>query len=230
MFRAVSPELLDTLPPTDEGARKSRRDLQRLNSIMGHLSFFLRWLLREQKSFSTLVELGAGDGRFALKLARVLAPHIGPRRIVLVDKAGVVEQEVQKSFQKIGWPAEVIVADVFEWLAQSKPALETAIFANLFLHHFSEGQLRSLFQHAARHSVFFCACEPHRSRWSLAACELLPLLGCSQVTRHDAPISVWAGFRGTELSALWPEKTPWSFWETRRGLFSHGFVARRATN
>lgn len=227
MLRSIAPELLDTLPPSDAGARKARRDLQKLNAIMGHSAFFLRWLLRERDTFSRLVELGAGDGHFALKLARLLAPHIGPRHIVLVDRIELVDDETRRSFHKLGWKLEVVVADVFEWLGRAESEPNTAMLANLFLHHFTETQLRELLQRAAQQSVLFSACEPRRSRWALAACELLPLLGCSSVTRHDAPISVWAGFTDSELSSLWPQSEQWGLLEKNIGFFSHAFLARR---
>jgi hypothetical protein len=47
------------------------------------------------------------------------------------------------------------------------------------------------------------------------------------VTRHDATVSVRAGFSGDELSALWPDKKNWQLTEHRTGFFSHLFVARR---
>jgi hypothetical protein len=45
---------------------------------------------------------------------------------------------------------------------------------------------------------------------------------------HDAEISVRAGFRDSELSALWPSDARWQLNEQRAGLFSHRFVAHHA--
>jgi hypothetical protein len=47
------------------------------------------------------------------------------------------------------------------------------------------------------------------------------------VTRHDAVVSVRAGFADRELSALWPSGMTWTLRERARGLFSHCFVASR---
>jgi len=47
------------------------------------------------------------------------------------------------------------------------------------------------------------------------------------VTRHDAVVSVRAGFRGGELAALWPRGEGWTIEERARGPFGHAFVARR---
>jgi hypothetical protein len=56
---------------------------------------------------------------------------------------------------------------------------------------------------------------------------LLRVIGCNDVTRHDATISVRAGFSGEELSALWPDKQNWQLTERRAGLFSHLFIAQK---
>ncbi len=56
---------------------------------------------------------------------------------------------------------------------------------------------------------------------------LLVLIGCSAVTRHDARVSVEAGFRDRELSACWPAREDFRLLEVGAGAFSHAFVARR---
>ncbi len=228
LTRTVVPELLDELPPEDPRAIKSRRDLRRLNAIMGHVEYFARTFIdaRIGWSFEKLVELGAGDGHFALKFARRLAPVIGPMQITLVDRLNLVSPEIQANLQKLGWQAEVVVADVFEWLPEFAGGSHTGIIANLFLHHFPEAQLRKLLAQAASQCACFVACDPHRSRFALAASRLVGLVGCNSVTRHDAVMSVRAGFRGQEISHAWPEDPDWHLQEKEVGLFSHGFIAR----
>jgi hypothetical protein len=63
--------------------------------------------------------------------------------------------------------------------------------------------------------------------FSLCAAALLGVIGCNRVTRHDAKISVRAGFAENELSALWPLDQGWRLRERQAGLFSHCFVAQR---
>src|SRR5205823_4538574 len=76
MTRLIIPEWLDDLPAADPGAIRSRRDLQRLNFLMGHVRVLARLLKKTgmMRSIRTLVELGAGDGAFLLQLARRIAP------------------------------------------------------------------------------------------------------------------------------------------------------------
>jgi hypothetical protein len=56
---------------------------------------------------------------------------------------------------------------------------------------------------------------------------MLSFIGCNAVTCHDAPVSVRAGFKGRELSTLWPRDGEWEITERRAGLFSYLFVAHR---
>jgi hypothetical protein len=120
---------------------------------------------------------------------------------------------------------ETIQADVFDWLANPQPA--AVVTATLFLHHFSDGRLVELFDRFARSAVSLIACEPRRCVPALVASRLLRLIGCNRVARHDAVASVRAGFRGSELSSLWPEESKWKLEEEGAGLFSHVFVAHR---
>jgi hypothetical protein len=101
------------------------------------------------------------------------------------------------------------------------------MIANLFLHHFPAAQLAELLRAVARLARVFIAVEPCRSVRARFGCHLLPLIGCNEVTRHDAPISVHAGFTGQEMSRLWPAGQGWSLTERQAGFFSHLFIAQR---
>ena len=96
-----------------------------------------------------------------------------------------------------------------------------------FLHHFEDARLAELFRAVAGRARLFAAIEPRRAPWPLFCCRLLWAIGCNSVTRHDAAISVRAGFSGRELSALWPADSGWQCTERRAGVFSHLFVARK---
>ncbi len=222
------PEWLDTLPPGDPRAMASRRDLRRINSIMGHAGFFVRTLPRHFPGQlpKSLVEIGSGDGGFLLAVARQMKAQWPKVEVTLVDLQPVVTAETLQAFQAMGWVARVVVADVFEWAARCGPA--DIVLANLFLHHFPDESLATLFKHMSTRTQVFAACEPRRSVAALAASRLLGLIGCNDVTRHDGPVSVRAGFSGRELSALWPSTTDWQLDETKDGLFSHSFVASRS--
>ena len=155
MKRRVEPELLDELPPENPRARRSRQDLRRLNVLMGHARIIARLLANAwaRGGPTRIVELGAGDGRFALSLARNLASRWSRVEVVLVDRQEIVDEATRRGFLELGWNCEPAQADVFDWLTRSDPRSGDCIVANLFLHHFSDARLRKLLGLAAERAV-----------------------------------------------------------------------------
>ena len=231
--RVVTVETLDHLAAGDPAARRSRRDLLRVHRAMGTRDIVARgWqaLLPSHRSAPLKVlELGAGDGRLLLGVARALAPAWPPVRLTLFDRQDIVSPATLAAYAELGWAAEVAVADVLDWAApnEAAPAWDL-ITTTLFLHHFQGAQLAAVLAAVAARSQRFFACEPRRAWPALAGSHLVGALGANAVTREDAVLSVRAGFRGHELSALWPGGSfAWQCHEHAAGLFSHCFSARR---
>jgi hypothetical protein len=229
--RAVEPELLDELAADDPRAMWSRRDLQRVNVLMGNARIAAR-ALRGGGVFAegaprSIVDLGAGDGTPLLRLARKIGPRWKSVRAVLVDRRRLLSAETEAEFARLGWRVECVDMDVFEWLGRARAEKSDLTIASLFLHHFKEEDLRKLLTLAAHQTEMFLACEPRRANLAFCAASLLGFVGCNGVTRHDAKVSVRAGFAARELSALWPAGEEWRLAERPAGLFSHCFVARR---
>lgn len=200
-MRVLETEWLDSLPASDPRAVKSRRDLRRVNSLMGNARHIAAALQPHWRKGMRVADLGAGDGSFMKIIQSRLPGTIDP---ILVDKADGV--------------------DVLEFLREPGPRLD-AIVCNLFLHHLDGDVLSDVLAFAAERAPLFVACEPRRARIALQASRLLWVLGCNEVTRHDAVASVRAGFTGQELSALWPPGD-WQLEERLARPFTHLFIAR----
>jgi hypothetical protein len=228
MQRTVQPELLDALPESDDRAVRSRADLRRVNRLLGHGRLLHRLLVQAPEPVRCLVDLGVGDGTLLLSLARHLAPIWGRIRVVGVDRQDLITAETHRQLQALDWPLEMIRADVCECWEQLPHEDGMVIMANLFLHHFEVEQLRSLLRQSADRCVLFAACDPRRDLLTLGASRLLGMLGCNDITRHDALASTRAGFNGRDLSTLWPAEPGWVLREQSAGLFSHSFVAWRS--
>ncbi len=206
---------------------RSRGDLRRLNRLMGHPGLLAGLLAGTCPAPpAALAELGAGDGHLLAGVARRLGPGWRGTRALLVDRQPAVCAEARGQLTALGWKVELVVADVFNWFAAGRASGCEVLIANLFLHHFTDSELRGLLAQAAGEARVFAALEPRRSRLPLAASKLVGLIGCNAVTRHDAVVSVRAGFTGDDLSRLWTARG-WELRETRAGLFSHLFMAQR---
>jgi hypothetical protein len=225
MNRIVEPELLDTLPPDDPRAVRSRRDLRRVNAWMRNYAIMTRALEKNWNGPAPrqITELGAGDGDFLLAVAKKISPRWPDVKVTLIDLQKNVSAETLTAFARLGWCAEAVVADVFDC-----PQIETEIvIANLFLHHFEDARLSELLQKISTRAKLFVAVEPFRFAHPFLCSRLLWLIGCNAVTRHDAAVSIRAGFSGQEISELWPDKVNWRFNEDRAGFFSHLFIAQK---
>jgi hypothetical protein len=164
--------------------------------------------------------------------------------ISLLDRQGLITQTTVDQFAAVGWTATPIVMDVLEWAenlhdtegartSPSPPASPTArrwdfIVTSLFLHHFEHSALRLLLAAIEARTDRFFACEPRRAWLALAGSHLIGAIGANAVTREDAVLSVRAGFRDAELTAMWPDdRSDWNLSEYPAGLFSHCFLGAR---
>ena len=229
MERRVDSELLDEMAPADPRAVRSRGDLLRINALMGNGEIMFKALRKAcaDPGPRRLVDMGAGDGRLLLRVARRLHPDWQGTHALLLDRRNAASPDAYEAFEALGWRTESSEADVLDWLARAGATTYDVLTANLFLHHFREAQLAGLLRSAAETARVFIAVEPHRSGRSLFFSRWLWLIGCSRVTQHDGVVSVRAGFNGHELSRLWPADPSWALQERPAGWCSHLFVAER---
>lgn len=240
--RSVGAETLDGLAAHDPAAQRSRRDLRRLHRWMGTRSIVVKALRHGPAPARPMaplrvLELGAGDGSLMLGVARALAPAWPSVDLTLLDRQALVEPATVAAYARVGWTVTTVVVDVVDWARGSAAALPgpaagarwNLVVANLFLHHFEAAPLALLLGAVAARSDRFLACEPRRGWLALVGSHLVGAIGANAVTREDAVLSVHAGFRARELSALWPAggEGAWSHREHPAGLFSHCFFAQR---
>ena len=226
--RVLTPELLDSLPPDDPAAHASRRDLQRLHPILGQIRLWHGWFRQNfpHRPPASLADLGTGDGSLlATVLLRSFPKGGHGARIFFVDRQPVVPESTLAHLRRCNWLPTVVTAEVLDWIEEGSPA-DTCL-TNLFLHHLKEAQITRLFSALAAKVTLFAAAEPRRTRLARCGAAALGLLGCHAVTRHDARVSVEAGFTAQELGALWPSRSGWVLQENPVGPFTHFFSAAK---
>lgn len=180
--RQCAPELLDALAADAPEARASRRELRRLNSLMGTPPWFERALRAAAPRQLRALEIGAGDGALAQRLSP-LARLDGLDRVPRPTAFPAGH----------GWH-QVDAREFRHW--QDYPV----VIGNLVWHHFADGDLHRIGAALAPHAQLFLASEPHRSAWARWLFRTTArVLRLSLVTRHDGAVSIAAGFRGDEL-------------------------------
>jgi hypothetical protein len=221
--RILTPEILDFLIPDDPRAVRSRRDLLRINAVMRQ-GAIMAGLLADFPAPKLLADLGGGDGRFMLGVAKRLAKRWQGVTVMIADRQPIVSEQTRARFAQAGWRCECLTGDVFATLPLIRPDI---VSANLFLHHLEAPALAQLLALVAGRARGFVACEPRRSAFGLLGARLVGALGANDVTRHDAVASVRAGFSGRELSGLWPSgrtDRPWRLRERGAFPFTHAFT------
>ena len=199
--RVIIPEILDSLNPADPRAIRSRRDLRLIDHYLGNSRWIVRQLQKQMPRPARIIEIGAGEGGLCCIIHKAI-PSSDITGLDLIPRPANFPRGIQ-------W----LSGDFFQTLTNIEA--DTCI-GSLILHHFSEQALRDL---GARLQSFrtLAFCEPLRCRVPL----FLSKLSCpfmSEVTRHDMPASIRAGFRPGELPALlglnskkWSlsESSPW---------------------
>ena len=228
--RVLHAEELDSLPPDDPRARRSRNDLQRVHRAMRSLSILARAIARLDIEVPPrrILELGAGDGTLLLRLLRALRASWVGGDLVLLDQFDLVDSATRARFADLGWSVQVLRADVADWARSTHRDHYDLCLTTLFLHHFQTPALTELLAAVAVSAGAFIACEPRRNAFSRVGTRLMFVLGVNDVTRDDGAKSVAAGFQAQELSALWPASSAaWRIEEYFAAPFTHCFAARR---
>lgn len=191
MRRHVQPEILDTLDPDSAAARASRRDLVRINRLMGNY----RWIGRVLKRIPVrgqMSELGAGDGSLGHFLIRTGVVSGQEPQYAGVDRIG----------EPPDWPASWAWHQIdlreFDFNGAGR-----ILIANLILHQFADPDLHAIGSAIRASNLDFLVLnEPRRNRRFVWLMTLSRLIGMHPVTLHDARVSIEAGFRSRELADL----------------------------
>jgi 2-polyprenyl-3-methyl-5-hydroxy-6-metoxy-1,4-benzoquinol methylase len=185
--RVVIPEWLDELPPEHPDAQASRRDLIRINQLMGNYRFIRRHLIRVARPGDVCVELGAGGGQLtnSLQPAEVACPVTG------LDLAP----------RPHSWPTDWDwqQQDIFHSTTLAKAEI---VVASLILHHFETEALQTLGTELTRNARVLIITEPLRASYAHFLGHFMDLTGINRVTRHDMHVSIDAGFHKGELPTL----------------------------
>lgn len=206
MKRTLTPEILDSLPPEDPGARHSRRDLRIFNAVLGGPRWLRNLVPRLLRPGERILEIGAGTGELGASLAR----------------DGFVPDGLDRGLRPVEWPTAA------RWHQIDAMAFDgwneyDMVIGNLIFHHFDRDTLRTLGGRMSAHVRVIVACEPTRHRiFQRLFAVLCKLVGANHVSRHDGRVSIEAGFLGDELPELLgldPAIWRWQVKTTLRGMY-----------
>jgi hypothetical protein len=209
--RLLVPELLDSMDAADPRAIRSRLDLRIINAFLGN-ERWIRSMLREHSvEICSLLELGAGDGHLLKRLHGIFPEVILTGLDLRARPEGLPSG--------IRWIRE-------NFLETLTDAGADACIGNLILHHFDSEALLTLGGKLQEFRLLLFS-EPLRKELPMRLARMvLPLAG--EVTRHDMPASIRAGFLKGELpSLLGLDPAHWNMKEYESGRGSLRLMAIR---
>lgn len=215
MLRSLTPELLETLPHDHSDALASRQDLICINRVMGNTN----WLVNQLQAIQSFLkvknwaELGAGDGSLGNKIIHALG--VKDYQIMGLDFAPRPQS----------WPLnwDWHQGNLEQW---NKWSEIEGLIACLVLHHFSEQHLQNLGKKIQQNCRCIIAVEPVRKKLHLWQANLLTL-GMNRITKHDASISVKAGFQDNELAQALCLNKSWQVIVRQTWRGAYRFIAWR---
>lgn len=188
--RSVQPELLDELAPDHPDALRNRRDLRMINLLQGNFRWIAKQLARYMQPGEAVIEPGAGQGDLAYA----------------VHNCGILRKGSPCWTGLDLWPRPADWPVAWDWkqedlLAFSSYADYPVFVTNLILHQFEADALRNLGESLCKGVRVIIASETlRRPRAYFGLRCLWPLL--NHVSKHDARVSLDAGFHGRELPTL----------------------------
>ena len=95
--------------------------LKRINAIILQSGIMAEALAKHwlHDNPRTLLDLGCGDGTFMSRVARRLAPHWRGVTVTLLDQQNIVSSDTRQAFATLGWKAEPVRANVFDYVERS---------------------------------------------------------------------------------------------------------------
>ncbi len=212
MLRKTEPELLDALPFDHPDALHFRRDMRRINSLMGNFRWFARVGPSVMPRHSVALELGAGVGELCAYLAA---------RGHAVDGLDLWPAPSRWPPERTWHRADLLSFDRFPRYP--------VILGNMIFHQFTTEALAHLGEKLRTGARVILACEPARRRAFQPLYRLVARLsGANHVSLHDGHVSIAAGFLGDELPrllGLTREKWDWECHTTLLGAYR--MIARR---
>jgi hypothetical protein len=212
MQRTLQPEILDSLSPDDPDALHNRRDIYRLNGLMGNFRWFRATLPRLLRPGERALEIGAGDGTLGAALAA----------------AGVSYDGLDLWPRPAHWPRDAAWHRT-NLLSFAGYADYPVVLGNLIFHQFSNDDLAALGTTLGRTARLIVANEPARGRFfQFLARRANTLIGANHVTLHDAHVSIAAGFRDDELPrTLGLDQKIWTWRRTTTLRGAYRLIAQR---
>lgn len=227
MQRRLSPELMDA----PDAPRKTLADAlaylrwvnRRLGGVRALVANLERWSVSWPKGREiTLLDVGTGSGDIPLEAVRWARSRGFSLRATGIDNHATTV-ELARDYCKDEPGVEILQANALDLRTRFATRQFDYVHAGLFLHHLrdlSVLQVLAGMERVARVGVVWS--DLHRSRFHRVMVNAF-LIGANEMVRHDARVSVEAGFTRREVLS-YAQRTDLSFARYRRAPLWYRFT------
>lgn len=225
MPRTITPEMMDDPGVEPRDLDRSLRYIRSVNRFLGGRSALLSHLRRWSASWATgesvtLLDIATGSADLPLASVRWALSEGIDLRVTAIDaheKTLALAREHVDRFPALAPSIELVRCDAFTLLDRFGPESFDYVHAGLFLHHLSDLRVQTMLrimERLARRGVIWN--DLVRSNLARVGIRLLTL-GGPPIVRHDARVSVAAGF--TKHEALDLARRAWEHDAAYRSSF-----------
>jgi 2-polyprenyl-3-methyl-5-hydroxy-6-metoxy-1,4-benzoquinol methylase len=232
MPRRLTPELMDNPNADPAELAQALAFIRSINRRMGGTKALLQHLERWSKSWPkgqtiTLLDVATGSADLPIAAARWAHSRGLDLRITAIDIHDQTLSQAQRQLETTGTEIRLMKLDALSILDRFGPKSFDYVHAGLFLHHLSDQtaiQMLDFMRKVARQALIWN--DLVRSPLALAFIRCATL-GRSRMIRHDATVSVEAGFTRAEAidiahrAGMAQPSYSWSLW-THRFTLTNG--------
>ena len=200
--RSSEPEIMDDLTISGEVINQTLREISSINNLLGGNSISLqsfKTAVKGKKSIR-LADLGCGSGDIMILMAEYCRKHDIEASFIGIDaNPFIIEyaKEQCRDYPEISFQCLDILEEEF------KVKKYDIIHCCLFVHHFTQEQLRQLFSQFKHQAETIIINDLHRhylAYWSIKA--LTAVFSNSYMVKNDAAVSVKRGFSRQDIEEL----------------------------
>ncbi len=210
MPRIVTPEMMDDPSVDEQELERSLSYIRAVNKHLGGRNALLHHLKRWSSTWPTgetitLLDIATGSADLPVACVRWARSEGIDLRVTAIDtheKTLACARRFVERFPDLKDSIEIVRADAFTLLDRFGPESYDYVHAGLFLHHLSDIQVQTMLrimERLARRGVIWN--DLIRSTFARLGIRLLTI-GRPEIIRHDARVSVSAGFTRTEALEL----------------------------
>jgi 2-polyprenyl-3-methyl-5-hydroxy-6-metoxy-1,4-benzoquinol methylase len=202
--RSPKPELMDDFAKGGDQLREALRHLRRLNLIFGASgpAFYgvkRLWNLSGRPNRLTILDVGSGSGDINLRILKWADKQGVKMRVILADVTEEAQEEAEHLFRN-----DTRVVFVKLDLFNLEGLQADIVTASQFAHHFPSDRLPLIVEQMlaiSRIGVVINDIHRHWIPWA-AVWITTHFISRNLYIRHDGPLSVAKGFRGSDLRKL----------------------------